>query len=138
MADVGRPTVMTEETLQKLRDAFSIGATDIEACFCAEISPGTLYNYQEEHPEYLATKIALKEMVKYQARKNVANKIKGEDIDTSKWYLERKAREEFSTRQETDEKSQITHRVIIEDGDSNEAVETPQVSANNTEGQPSL
>lgn len=132
---MARPTVMTEEVLQKLRDAFSIGATDIEASFIAGIDSRTLYYYQEQHPEFLPEKIGLKAMVKYQARKNVANKIKSEDIDTSKWYLERKAREEFSTRQETDEKSQITHRVIIEDGDSNEAVETPQVSASNSEGQ---
>lgn len=34
----GRPTVMTDQVIQKLVDAFSWGATDLEACAVADIS----------------------------------------------------------------------------------------------------
>jgi len=97
----GRPTVMTDETLRILEDAFSNGASDIEACFLAEISKSTLYKYQEENPEYIDRKEALKDMIKFQAKKVVANAIKKGDKQQANCWLERKAKNEgFSARQE--------------------------------------
>lgn len=95
---VGRPTVMTDETVKKLEEAFSYGASDREACFLAGISGQTLYNYQELNPEFIERKAALKEMTKFQARKVVADKIVSADIDTAKWYLENKASDEFNKK----------------------------------------
>lgn len=96
---VGKPTVMTESTLQILEDAFICDASDEQACFLANISPATLYNYQVAHPEYIERKKQLKEMVKFRAKKTVAENIK--DVETAKWYLERKAKSEgFSQRTE--------------------------------------
>ena len=69
-SNAGRPTVMTELVLKQLDAAFSNDATDVEACFIANISPATLYNYQKEHPEYLERKEALKSQSKYQAKAN--------------------------------------------------------------------
>jgi ACT domain-containing protein len=96
----GRPTVMTPETIDKLEEAFSNGATDQEAIFLANISKSTFYDYCQANPEFSERTDALKEMVKYQARKNVVEKIREGDIAQSNWYLERKAKNEFSTRQE--------------------------------------
>jgi hypothetical protein len=96
----GRPTVMTPETVQILEAAFSEGASDVEACFLANISKQTLYSYQEKHPEFVDRKEALKEMVKFQAKKVIKKAIDRGDIDTAKWYAERKIKEEFSTRNE--------------------------------------
>jgi hypothetical protein len=93
MAEVGRPTVMDENTLQILEGYFADGASDELACFLAKISTSTLYNYQNEHPEFLDRKNYLKEQVRFQARKNIRKKIESEDIETSKWYLERKDKE---------------------------------------------
>lgn len=99
MKKVGKPTVMTESTLQILEDAFICDASDEQACFLANISPATLYNYQVAHPEYIERKKQLKEMVKFRAKKTVAENIK--DVETAKWYLERKAKSEgFSQRTE--------------------------------------
>lgn len=100
MADVGRPTVFDEMTLQKLEAAFANDATDLQACFLAKISKSSLYNYQKEHPEFLERKKALKAMTAYKAKLNIKTKIEEGDIDTSKWYAERKEKKEFSTRQE--------------------------------------
>ena len=58
---IGRPTVMTTEILDKLKQAYSIGCTDIEACLYVEIHTDTLYNYQKKHPEYIKLKAEYKQ-----------------------------------------------------------------------------
>lgn len=98
--DVGRPTVMTEAVLDKLELLFSLGATDEIACNIANIDPSTLYKYQQEHPEFVERKKSLKDMVTWQAKANIAGKITNGDIQQSNWWLERKAKDEFSTRSE--------------------------------------
>ena len=98
----GRPTLMTKETIALLEIAYSNDATDLEACFIAEISPPTLYSYQEKHPAFIERKRALKAMIKYQAKSNIKKTIEMElGCDTSKWYLERKGKNEgFNSRTE--------------------------------------
>lgn len=100
MAKIGRPTIITPETIATLEEAFSNGASDKEAIFLANISSATFYNYCKEHPDFLERKEALKDMVKYQARKNIKEAIVGGDKLTSQWYLERKVKEEFAQRSE--------------------------------------
>jgi len=97
----GRPTVMTEETVRKLEDAFSNGATDVEACFLAGISKQSLYDYQDKYPEFADRKAALKEMTKFKAKQVVRKKIEEGDEKTATWFLERKGKDEgFSLRHE--------------------------------------
>ena len=99
MADTGRPKSIDEITLQKLEGAFANGATDVQACFLANICTATLYNYQNEHPEFIERKQALKDMIAYQAKANIKQSLLADDeklkIETSKWYLERKNKKEF-------------------------------------------
>lgn len=95
-SSAGRPTVMTELTLQKLRFAFILGCTDSEACFLSGICDATLYNYQNEHPEFLEEKEALKNYKKIRARITVLRYINHPEM--AKWYLELKANTEFSRR----------------------------------------
>lgn len=99
MADVGRPTVLTQEAIQKLEHAFSIGATDIEACFYANIGRSTLYAYQKEHPEFLDRKEMLKEKQVLKARTVIVQALQEGDKNIAKWYLERKRKDEFATQQ---------------------------------------
>ena len=100
----GRPTVMDENTLRILEDAFSNDATDIQACFLANIATSTLYKYQVDNPGYLERKQALKDMIKYQAKRIVKEAMfdKDKGTDTAKWYLERKDKSEFSQKVEND------------------------------------
>jgi hypothetical protein len=100
MAKVGRPTVMTEEMVEKLEMLFAKGLSDREACLIADINPQTLYNYCNDNPEFFERKELLKEQVKTKAKLNVAEAINNNDVDLSKWYLERKSKDEFSTKQE--------------------------------------
>lgn len=99
--DTGRPTKLTPETISKLESAFSLGCGDIEACLYADISKTALYNYQQRHPEFVDRKEKLKESLILKSRTVVAEKLNNNDIDTAKWYLERKKKDEFSTKQET-------------------------------------
>lgn len=91
---VGRPTVFNEITLQKLDEAFSIGATDNEACLYADISPRALYSYQDSHPEYKQRKDLLKEKPILKARTTVINSLNDPEIAFR--YLERKRKDEFA------------------------------------------
>lgn len=100
MADTGRPTVMTPETIAKLEIAFSNGASDKEAIFIGGIGSSTFYDYCQANPEFSERKEGLKDMVKYQARKNIVDAILEGDKQQSNWYLERKAKDEFSSRTE--------------------------------------
>ena len=87
---VGRPTIMTPDTVSKLDDAFLAGCSDIQACLYADISKQTLYDYQKIHPEYVDRKEALKDNVKMHAKLNISKKVITEaDIETSKYVLDR-------------------------------------------------
>lgn len=95
----GRPTKMTPETVKKLEEAFAIGASDAEACFYADISKETLYTYQDKFPAFLDRKEALKERPVLLARQSVIRGME-QDPNLALKYLERKAKHEFSLRQE--------------------------------------
>ena len=129
----GRPLTMTKDKLQKLEEAFEWWCTDTEACLHAGISPSTLYNYQEKHKDFLQRKDMLKDKPILLARKAVLHgivwwKIKaikaGEEVDIylppnpelALKYLERKKKDEFSTRVEQtgkDWKDQTITTIII-------------------------
>ena len=100
MAEIGRPTVMTPEILNKLEEVFALGGTDKEACFYAGISHQALYNYQHDHPEFIERKEALKERPILKARQTIVRGL--DEAENAKWYLERKAKKEFANRQELD------------------------------------
>lgn len=89
---------MTPETIQKLEEVFALGGTDLEACHYADISKSTLYNYQEENPDFVERKEKLKEMPVLKARKTIVTAL-----DTPQYaleYLKRKKKDEFSERSE--------------------------------------
>ncbi len=96
-ADVkmGRPTVMTEEVLGKLRALFTIGISDELACDVVGIHRDSLYSYQDKHPEFKEEKRLLKQNPVISAKKNVVAAIKNGDMKTTRWYLERKCKDEF-------------------------------------------
>lgn len=101
-SNAGRPSIMNDATLNKLEYAFAKGMSDREACLFADISGQTLYNYCNAHPEYFERKELLKEMPKVKAKINIVEGIENGDTELSKWYLERKAKDEFSTKQDVD------------------------------------
>lgn len=100
----GRKTVMTPEVIAKLEEAFAWGCSDTEACLWADIAPATLYQYQVKNPEFTERKAMLKETPVLLSRKAVVQAIKKGDRITALAYLDRKKKDEFSTKTESDVK----------------------------------
>ncbi len=112
----GRPTIVTPEKIDKLEYAFSLGCSDLEACFHADISKSCLYEYQKRHPEFVERKERLKANPVLKARISAIQGLE-EDHNHALRFLERVKKDEFSTRHETTGK----------DGD---AIETKDISDN--------
>ena len=96
----GRPSSITPEIKDKLEYAFANGCSDLEACYYAGVSKTALYEYQKKDLDFAERKKALKARPVLKARLAVMTAISDGDVNTAKWFLERKCKEEFSTRQE--------------------------------------
>lgn len=95
---MARPTKMTPEVLDKLRQAYLIGATNAEACGYAEIGERTLYDYLEQNPEFSQKIDNWKNEPILKAKTTVVKNL--DDTKNAQWYLERKKKDEFAVRQE--------------------------------------
>ena len=113
----GRPTVMTEERVKKLELGFLKGLNDTECCNYVGISRQTLYDYCAKHPEFADRKEELKTHPSTTAKLNVVEAIENGDVELSKWWLERRNKAEFSTRQEieADVKNDVTINIELTD-----------------------
>lgn len=89
----GRPTVMTDEVVLKLEQAFAIDASVEEACSYADISRNTFYLWLKENPEYKDRIDELRQRPVLKARQTVVQSL-NEPLFAFK-YLERKRKKEF-------------------------------------------
>jgi hypothetical protein len=108
----GRPTIMTPETVKKLEEGFAQGFSVDNACIWANISKQTYYTYCEkeagflDHCKTLQKKPLIKSIL-------VINKALNEgDVGTAKWYAERKAKDEFSLKTETELSGEVKSKVV--------------------------
>lgn len=115
---VGRPSIMTKEVVEKLEHAFINGLNDQEASFYAGIDKGTLYNYCNDNPFFSTRKEMLKRSLVVRSKFNIAAVINEGSVLDSKWLLERKAKDEFSLRSELtgkDGKDLIADKILKDD-----------------------
>lgn len=96
-----KPKLDNKETIKKLEEAFALDCTILEACFYAEISNQTYYNLIQQRPELLDRFTALRNRPVLLARKEVVTSFKW-NPELALKYLERKRRDEFSTKTETE------------------------------------
>lgn len=100
----GRPLFDRKDestVVQNLLHVFRIGGTVDEACAHAGISRSAFYEYVKKNPQFLDEKERARLFPQIEARHLVVQSIvTGKSVESAKWYLERKAKEEFSTRQE--------------------------------------
>jgi hypothetical protein len=78
----GRPVFDGKDEKQvvaKLEEAYSIGATDREACYYADISRDMLWGYCKRNPEFFERRKLLKAKVPLLARKVVMEAITGNE-----------------------------------------------------------
>ena len=94
----GRPTVWTDEVFNRLKTAWSMGCTDHEAAHFAEISPSILYDRLSKDKEFSDKRDRWKSHPVLKAKATIVQNLN--EPQTAKWYLERKARDEFGQRTE--------------------------------------
>jgi len=96
-----RPSEMSEEKIKKLEEAFALDCSVGEACFYADITKTTYYNWLEKNPKLVDRFEALREKPVLLARQSVVKGLK-ESPDLALKYLERKRKNEFSLKTEVD------------------------------------
>lgn len=121
---VGKPTVMTEKVLDQLRQAYLWGATNAEACAHADISERPLYEYLSKNPEFKQKIEQWKLDPILKAKKTIINDLG--DVKNAQWYLERKQKDEFSTKVENDIRVKELPKPIL-GGSTVEIIETTDV-----------
>lgn len=110
---MGRPRAIGEKELRLLKEAFLMGCTNREACLYADVAESTFYDFLKDYPEYSEKIDIWKNYEKIKARMVVHKALDKGDREMAKWYLERKAKDEFSTKQEVD--ATVNNKVVIID-----------------------
>ena len=104
----GRPTVMTDKVVGKLELGAMAGLNKTEMCEYAGISRDALYEYLKRNPDFADRIEVLKSHPSVRAKINVSDRIEKGDVELSKWYLERKNRDEFSVKQQSEVSVSVT------------------------------
>ena len=89
---------LTPETVNKLKEAFAIDASVEEACFYAEITRQTYYNWVDENPVLKEEFDRLREKPVLKARQTIVKNL--ENPEYALKYLERKRKSEWALRYE--------------------------------------
>jgi len=98
----GRPEVITADVLIKLIAAFHNGFNDVEACSYAGISTFPYYERMKKNKKFNETITEAKLHPNKLAKQTVLDAIKNGNAKSAQWWLDRKAKDEFSTRSEHD------------------------------------
>ena|SRR3990167_576980 len=92
------PVKLTKETIQKIEQVASMDGTIEEMCSYADISTQTYYNWMASFPKWKDRLERLRQKPVLKARSSVIRNL--DDPDLALRYLERKKKDEFSTKQE--------------------------------------
>lgn len=103
---------LTEDTIRKLSQAFSLDCSVKEACMYANISTDTYYRWIKEFPELSDEFERLRQLPIFRARMRV---IKGidESFDNALKYLKVKKRDEFWTAKPVEPKKEDNSHVTM-------------------------
>ena len=114
---MGRPTVMTPEVVSKLEYGFMKGLNITECCHYADISRPAFYDYLDKNPEFKDRIEELRSNPSTKAKLNIVEAIEAGDPGLSVWWLERRNKDEFSTKQEVsaDVNSNVTINIELVD-----------------------
>lgn len=106
---MGRPRKITKEVVGKLEYAFMRGFNISEACDYAAISRDTYYEKLKQSKEFSDRMERAKTNLQRKAKLNLAEAIESGNLNESKYYLERKCKDEFSVKQEINVAGEINH-----------------------------
>lgn len=109
----GRPRGVTPEIVLKLEAAARIGCNLNECLLYAGIGKAAYYHFVEDNPDFPDRLELLRNSPVLKARENSARLLEDGDAIHTRWYLERKRREEFQLSQSIDMTGSIS--VAIDD-----------------------
>jgi len=110
----GRPTKLDPITVKKLEEVFAMDGSVKEACFYADISTKTYYEWLKKNPELGNRFDALRQKPVLIARQTIFKDLK-DDVTTAKWYVERKRRNEFAQKTIQEHEGKIEQNVTLDD-----------------------
>jgi len=91
------PSKLNATTVNRMDQAFSIGASIPEACYYAKISRSTYDDWCLWFPVLKKRWEDLQQRPILKARRTIYDSLDNPDV--AKWFLERKSKDEFSTKQ---------------------------------------
>lgn len=102
---MGRPKLEAppDETVAKLETAFQNGFNVQEACWVSEIVKDTYYRWLKTFPDFNGRMERAQGFATMKAKQVVVTAINNGDAKQSSWWLERKARNEFATKNHTED-----------------------------------
>lgn len=105
----GRLTVMTPERIRKLESAFIQGFTVETACHLSGVGTSTYYEHIKHDKEFSDKMKRAKLWPTEMAKQVIIGAISQGDVNTSKWWLERKAKDEFSIHYAHRDRTDLEH-----------------------------
>lgn len=106
MAEVGRPTKMTEDVIRKIEEVAALDGSVAEMAFYANVHPDTVYAWLKENKDFSDRINALRNKPVLLARQTVVKAVK-DDPNMAMRYLEKKRSKEFVTRTEVENTGDI-------------------------------
>lgn len=110
--NTGRPTVMTPEVVKQLTEAFEMGMSVINSCIHAGVSKQVYFDYCKKNPEFHDRCKDLQQKPAIKAILVINQALKEGDVSTAKWYAERKIKDEFSLKTETEHSGEVKSKVV--------------------------
>lgn len=88
--------------ISDLKQGFYRDYTVEQACLYAGINKDTFYDWRKACTEFAHQMDMAKNTLKIIAKDNISGQIRRGDMKTTRWWLERRLKDEFSTRNESD------------------------------------
>ena len=110
----GRPKIDIREYFKKMLPYLQRGLSVAKACQHAKVPHSTVSLYMQNNPEFLEEIECAKRTLEIAARNKVANAINKGNVGVAQWYLERKCKDEFSSRVENINENHESDVVMIE------------------------
>lgn len=98
MAEVGRPTKLTDEVRKKMEEVAALDGTVEEMAYYCDVSRQTIYQWLKDDPEFSDRIERLRERPILKARQTITKSL--ETPQGAQWYLSRKKKKEFAERLE--------------------------------------
>lgn len=93
---MGRPTIINKTTVLKLEQAFKDGFTVERACYLSDIGRSTFYAHLQSDSDFSDKMQLAQAWAIERAKQVVIREIDKGNLKAAQWWLERKARQEFS------------------------------------------